>query len=447
MFNRQALFHSLKARITVSALLMVIVLLPIVGFTISNAYQKHMEAGLKNELTAYSYSLLAVAEFEDGLLIMPEAMADDRFNINQSGLYAFITASHSPKNTLWQSDSLLALKAPSTIVTPTMGNNRFYRVEIEQQSHFIYSFSVSFDGDNQAQQVTLHIVKAQAEFQLLMGEFRQQLTLGLLVLSAILIALQFIWLRWSLMPLSKLKQEIVDIEQGKHQQLSTQYPTELSQVAEQLNTLLTTEQQQRTRYRNALSDLAHSLKTPLAVLQGQISANNVEHSQEHIDVMRMMIEHQLKRAQSAGQSSWYLGVEISPVLEKLINSLSKIYHDKAIDFIVEVAPEIIFKGDEADLLEILGNLLDNACKAAKGQVAVKIIAINNQVSMIIEDDGQGIAEDKISQILERGKRADTYKQGHGIGLAIVRDLVESYQASLMISASENFGGAKFSLIF
>ncbi|MDO6445906.1 ATP-binding protein [Colwellia sp. 1_MG-2023] len=446
-------FNSLKSRIIVSALVMVMVILPIVAFFISSAYQKHMNASVENELVAYSYSILAVAELEDGLLLMPEALAENQFNTSESGLYALMTSKGNIPRTLWRSSSLLAMVIPYELQSPKVGESQFYALPVDDINHFVYSFSVSFsDSLNQEdslQNMTLHIIKQQADYQMLMTEFRQQLWLGLFVLMAVLLLLQFIWLNWSLKPLAMLKKEILGIEQGKESLLKEKYPQELKQVTEQLNTLLITEQNQRKRYRNALSDLAHSLKTPLAVLQGQLAAKDINpaEKQSQLDEINAMIEHQLKRAQSAGQSSWHLGVKISPSVDKLLNSLQKIYQDKQLLINKQMQADLIFKGDEADFLEIIGNLMDNACKAAKQQVLLTITKQDSSLIITVEDDGCGIADDKIDSILQRGTRADTYAQGHGIGLAIVRDLVESYQGTLVIASSFELTGAKFTVMF
>ena len=426
---------------------MVMLILPIVAFFISSAYQKHMNASVENELVAYSYSILAVAELENGQLFMPEALAENQFNTSESGLYALITSKENIPRTLWRSASLLAMVIPYDLQSPKIGNGQFNSLAIDDINHFIYSFSVSFNEGDITEEMTLHIIKQQADYQVLMTEFRQQLWFGLLVLMAVLLILQFIWLKWSLKPLAILKKEILEIEQGKENLLKEKYPEELQQVTEQLNTLLLTEQNQRKRYRNALSDLAHSLKTPLAVLQGQLAVEDVSQSQNQLDEINLMIEHQLKRAQSAGQSSWHLGVKISPCVNKLLNSLKKIYQDKPLSFKVNIQDELIFKGDEADFLEIVGNLMDNACKAANQHVHLTVTKQKSGLELVVEDDGCGIAPDKIDSILQRGTRADTYAQGHGIGLAIVRDLVESYQGELSINDSTELKGAKFILLF
>ena len=242
-----------------------------------------------------------------------------------------------------------------------------------------------------------------------------------------------------------LTHELEHIEKGQQKALDGNYPLELQQVTQQLNTLLATEENQRKRYRNALSDLAHSLKNPLAVIQSQttISAS----ASEQLQRINQIIEHQLKRAQSAGQSSWYLGVQVKQVVEKLITTLSKIYQDSELSFDVDVDETATFKGDEADLMEILGNVLDNACKAAKDRVAIKVVSLDKKLTIEISDDGEGLDESQQAVILSRGGRADTYQAGHGIGLAIVNDLVSSYQGQLFISNSTVHCGAIFIIVF
>ncbi|MBB6544576.1 ATP-binding protein [Thalassotalea piscium] len=438
--------HSLKARLFLSLIIMVVVVLPSIGMIITNAYEKHMVNSVENELSAYIYSILAVAEVEQLTLLMPEVLAENQFNVSQSGLYAVISAIKTPiSDELWHSQSLLTVELTDYNPRLNVGKSAFTTIDINQSPHFIYSYAVSFGDDEQAFPFTLHIIKEKVEFLLLMAEFKQQLFFGLVILIGLILIIQFIWLHWTLRPLLVLEKEIKAIEQGKIAKLAAIYPQELVEVTTQLNSLLATEQQQRKRYRNALSDLAHSLKTPLAVLQAEPSLS--AQSQEQINRINFTIEHQLKRAQSAGHSSWLLGINIKTVVDKLVTSLKKIYTDKPINLIANIEAGVLFKGDEADLLELLGNLLDNAYKAAKHTIKLTVNKQKNSVTIIVEDDGIGINEQLKKTIFDRGVRADTYQQGHGVGLAIVRDLVQSYNASLDISQSETLKGAKFTLIF
>jgi two-component system sensor histidine kinase PhoQ len=444
--------NSLKVRVLFSTLLMTIVMLPVIGLTLTNAFDRQLSIAMKNELTAYSYSILTVAEVDNNQLEMPEYLLENQFNISQSGLYALIN-SRPNKNfsaeTLWQSQSLLTLPlqalSAGLIPSPKIGENIFSVIILEGRKHLLYSFSVSFSDNAQPFPITLHLIKDQKEFLLALSDFKQQLWSWLLFLMLVFIVIQVAWLLWTLKPLKVLAHELTTIEQGKKNTLDAHYPLELQQVTSQLNTLLLTEQNQRKRYRNALADLAHSLKNPLAVMQSEASLSKEVHQQ--ISLINNIIEHQLKRAQSAGESSWHLGVEVKPLLDKLIASLMKVYQDKQLRFSVNVDNKALFKGDEADLMEMLGNLADNACKAAKSTVAVTVKVNNKQLTITVEDDGVGIESSQQQAILTRGTRADTYHAGHGIGLAIVRDLVSSYQGQLSITTSTSLGGAAFILTF
>lgn len=440
-----------------SAMFMVVVMLPVIGITLSNAFNDQLQSALKNELRAYSYSIFSVAEVENNQLIMPEMLLENQFNVIQSGLYAQITSIYldtlKSKKTpfkrvsksLWQSDSLLGIHLSNHLPSPKIGDFVFTEMLIENEPHMAYSISVSFGELEQAFPVTLHIFKNQAEFLAITNGFKQQLWTWLILLIVIFIIAQFIWLKWTLKPLNTLTAELEQVEQGKQNSLEKVYPLELEQVTLQLNTLLSTEQNQRKRYRNALSDLAHSLKTPLAVIQSQQALP--KETKEQITNISNMVEHQLKRAQSAGESAWHLGVNIQQTTDKLVNTLNKIYRDKQLNISVNIQNKALFKGDEADLMEILGNLLDNACKAAKSRIDFDVSFNAHCLRFTIADDGQGIEESQRKAILERGTRADTYDKGHGIGLAIVRDLVSSYNGELTIQNSSALGGALFVITF
>jgi two-component system sensor histidine kinase PhoQ len=440
-------FNSLKARLVISALLFILVLLPLIGVALNDAFTEQVKSATKNELSAYVYSILAVTEVENKQISIPELVLENRFNLIQSGLYAIATTEDaSGKQTIvWHSQSFMGMVPPPHFTIPATGQSAFEQIELAEQPHLIYSFSVSFASQNQNVPVTIHIIKDEREFQQQIDQFNQQLWTWLLILMFVMLVFQLSWLVWTLRPLARFTQELHSVEQGKSMQLSSQYPTELQAVARQLNILLNTEQTQRKRYRNALADLAHSLKTPLAVIKSQ--ADLSEASSEQVSVISRIIGHQLKRAQTAAAASWHLGIRVDDVAAKLLRTLAKIYREPQINLSGEMAEAAVFKGDEADLTEILGNVLDNACKAAKSTVKLTVTGDAYQLLICIEDDGPGISEALQNQIFERGIRADSYHQGNGIGLAIVRDLVDSYNGRISVSRSETLGGAKFSISF
>ena len=437
------LLGSLKVRIVVSALLLILVLLPIIGITVNNAFETQINVAAKNQLKAYVYSVLAMAEVEEGELQMPEHLLENQFNVIGSGLYAIITTKDN--QLLWTSNSFLGLNMPLNLPKPATGRNSYDSILINNNPQLIYSYSVSFATSEHPFTMTLHIIKNQHEYQQQINQFSNTLWTWLLILMALLFSVQLSWLLWTLNPLGKFSQELSAVEQGKSMQLGTDYPIELQNVAKQLNTLLQTEQNQRKRYRNALADLAHSLKTPLAVMQTQANLNDA--SLEQINRINHIVAYQLKRAQSAAGTGWHLGVSVDDSATRLIRTLGKIYQEKQLNITYQGDAEARFKGDESDLTEMLGNVLDNACKAANSTVIVNVKQLPNQLHISVEDDGAGVPKDKQQQIFERGIRADTYAQGHGIGLAIVRDLVDSYHGTLTVAQSDTLGGAKFEFEF
>ena len=442
-------YNSLKFRLIISALLMTFIILPIIGLTLSKAFEQQIVTSVKKELTAYSYSILALAEVEDGKISMPEQLLENQFNVIQSGLYAIISELNIQSNgeyrQLWQSNSLLSMSSPTILTSPEVGNHSFSSLTIDDKQHFIFSFSVSFNSNENNVPLTVHIIKNYNDFNGLVHNFEQQLWTWLLILMVLLFLVQGSWLVWTLKPLRVLKSEMMQIEQGKLTELQQKYPLELAQVTQQFNLLLRTERQQRKRYRNALSDLAHSLKTPLAVIQSQQELT--QGSNEQLQLINNIINHQLKRAQSAGEYAWHTGINVKVVVDKLITTMAKIYFDKGIKFHCTIDSQANFKGDKTDLLEMLGNIIDNACKACNQHIVISVNQLAEKLTISVADDGVGINTDLQINILNRGTRSDTYQEGHGIGLAIVRDLIESYQGQLIIGNSSTLAGAEFTLIF
>ncbi|QYK02483.1 ATP-binding protein [Shewanella psychrotolerans] len=445
------LFNSLSTRLMLSAMLLIVVLLPIIGLALNNAFKQQVMINIQDQLSAYLYSVLAVTDMEDGELLMPERLLENQFNVINSGLYALVSeqvSKASSSKVIWASNSFLGLSEPPRLPNPDVGSGDFSQIDIDGKTHLIYSFSVRFAVATQTPSdtpITVHIIKDFATVSEQQQAFSQHLWSWLLLLMLVLLTIQIAWLRWTLKPLARFKLELQSVQRGESYQLTGQYPTELQAVAKQLNTLLITEQRQRSRYRNALSDLAHSLKTPLAVIQSQKELSKT--SIEQVEQINRTIGHQLKRAQSAAGSAWHLGVKIKDTSDKLLRTLAKIHSGISLDYSTPPNELTVFYGDQSDLTEMLGNLLDNACKAAKAKVTLSINESNDKLIICIEDDGLGVNPELRQSILERGTRTDTYEKGHGIGLAIVRDLVESYQGELAIDQSDALGGARFQISF
>jgi len=294
------------------------------------------------------------------------------------------------------------------------------------------------------------------------SNFRASLWYWLGGVAVLLLLIQFLLLRWGLLPLHRMANDLKQIESGTTDKLQGVYPRELRGVTRNLNILIETERKQQSRYRTTLGDLAHSLKTPLAIISSviseladksnseQVSNEKLEAVEEQIQRMNQIVSYQLQRAVQSNRSSLLMrSVNASAALNKVLDAIAKVYADKQIRVTKTLDETLNFYGDERDLLEVLGNVLDNSFKYGKSQVAITLerdAADAQAIHFIIEDDGPGIDEEKREYVLQRGARADTLVQGQGIGLAVVTDIIASYEGSISIDNSQ-LGGVRIKFSF
>ena len=160
--------------------------------------------------------------------------------------------------------------------------------------------------------------------------------------------------------------------------------------------------------------------------------------------MDNIVQYQLQRAATAGRSALAAPLPVKPVVERLITTLQKVYHYKSVQLDSSVDDSVLFRGDEGDLMELLGNLLDNAFKWSHSRVVLEVAHEGRVVLIRVADDGPGIPDEQAERVLQRGVRLDEATPGHGIGLPMVRDIVEAYGGSILIEHSP-LGGALFRL--
>ena len=243
----------------------------------------------------------------------------------------------------------------------------------------------------------------------------------------ILVALQILILRSSLKPLVKIRGELKSLQQGQLNQLSTDAPDELRPLINEVNHLLSIMDQRLHRSRNALGDLAHAIKKPLTVIQQITDKSSIPETDKTVllkqsDEIYNLTDRILKKARLAGHS--YSGALFSfkEDLPSLIKTLEMMYPDKALQLTMDIPENINCTVDREDMLELLGNLLDNAYKWASQKISL-IVDINSALHIFIEDDGPGADPEKINELSRRGVRLDETTQGHGFGLAIAADIV------------------------
>ena len=398
------------------------------------------------------YNLLAAVDRSaDGMSISvsSERLFEPGLGARNTGLYALVY--DSQKQEIWRSQSV-ASEFPA-IEQIEVAAWAFDLVPHHGRNYFRLGFAIQWpDVNDQLQHYDIVVWRDAADYDAQLDRFRQILWAWLLITTALLLVLIYIVSRWGLRPLQQIGQEVKAIEENRQTGFEHQYPTEISPLTENLNILLKREQLQRQRYRNAMDDLAHSLKTPLAVLNGLSDQPSREFSEqevlrEQIERMNQIVSYQLQRSTSVIGMRMNKPVDLCQVVEKLMGALEKVYQQKRMRVEINLPGHLFLRMDESDCLEVVGNLLDNAFKYGRQQVAVTARLVDDRVAILsIEDDGQGLGSHEIEQILNRGTRLDQTTEGQGIGLAVVADIVDSYGIQLDFTCSR-FNGLSTCLKF
>jgi two-component system, OmpR family, sensor histidine kinase PhoQ len=441
--------HSLSRRLLVSVSVPLALFFGVMMLVLDTGFRALSERSLQELLDSQMVSLIAAADPQpDGSYAPTPQELDPRLRTPRSGLYAQIRSQHH----LWRSPSTAGRSSDfGALLVPGQRSNLTYttfghdRVAIESRA-------IQFADDPSGKRtLTFSVAVSLSPYEEELWRFRRELIGWFIGLMLVLLVTLAALLRWVLGPVRRMEREIHEVEEGRSETLGAGYPRELSGVATNLNALLVGERKRVARYRDTLGNLAHSLKTPLAVMRASLSSSAPAGPVgAEIDRMTGIIEHQLKRAAASGGA--LLGqapVEVAQVAAELRSTLLKVYAGKDLSLELAVAPATLFVGDRGDLTELIGNLLDNACKWCRSRVRLtassdESAGARERLNLVIEDDGPGISADDRARVLERGVRADQNVPGHGLGLAMVHDTVDLYGGQLSIDASP-LGGARFSV--
>jgi len=442
---------SLSARLLISVSLLLIFFFGATIVVLDAAFRDAGEQAERDILDGQLMALIAEAEPNiSGELEMPIDLREPRFGNLGSGLYgALFDDSDSP---VWTSRSSLGLNVPYG-QSPESGTPQFARLQLPDGTPLMsLSLAVQWELNNgELKPYTFNVAQSLDSFNAQIAIFRRQLFTWFAAVALIMLFSISVVMRGLLRPLRQIEAEISEVEEGRRQSLSADFPTELTSVARNMNLLIGSERARSERYRNTLDNLAHSLKTPLAairtVLTEQESSDMTERVEMQIERMNDIVRYQLRKPATLHSES--LGVASVPIdheLSRLVDGLSKVYSEKKPTIELDVTEGIHFRGEPGDFLELAGNLLDNACKWCEQRVRLTIRscgdshAENAGMSLTVEDDGPGIPESAADALLRRGMRLDESAPGHGIGLSIVKDIAASYGGDVSISTS-NLGGA------
>lgn len=442
---------SIHARLLLAASVVLAAFLGVTGFSLDKAFRSSSEKALKASLQSRVYAILAAAiEDEEGRFSLPEILTDPGFNLPDSGLYAEVSSPRAGFH--WRSASSVG-RSLKFLQPVAQGMGRYQFVELAGGGGLMaYSFGVSWEDDYGNETNYVLAVAEDLESHLeQVGAFRDSLLLWLGGAALLLLLAQGWVLRWGLQPLRSVARELRLIESGQSDQLSGDYPRELTGLTRNVNSLIRHAQARQQRYRDSLGDLAHSLKTPLAILQNladqerNLADGQSQPLSEQVTRMNQIVSHQLQRAAASGRTTLMQNLPLRPAAERIARSLAKVYQEKGIVWEISMDEKVGFPGDEGDLMEVLGNLMDNAWKYAGTRVRVSGEIYRQGMAVHVEDDGAGIPPVLARQVLKRGQRIDEQQPGQGIGLAVVEDIVTAYGGELKIGKSD-LGGADVSVL-
>jgi two-component system sensor histidine kinase PhoQ len=447
---------SLSARLLVSVSVLLLLFFGATVVVLDTAFRTAGEQARRDILDGHLMQLLAAANPNaEGALSFPPDLHEDRFNTLGSGLYGELRDEDNVQ--VWRSRSSLGLELPESEF-PGLGRLVFERAALSDGTPLLtLRLAVQWEFPNgDLKPYVFKVAESLDSFNAQIAGFRRQLIGWFAAIALIMLLSISVLMRGLLRPLRQIENEIGEIEEGKRLSLSEKFPTELTGVARNMNLLIDNERARSDRYRYTLDNLAHSLKTPLAAMRALISDITSQRElhgrfNEQIDRMDEIVRYQLRKPAASGADNLVLApVPVEKEVDRLIAGLRKVYHDKRPQIEADVASGMRFRGDTGDFLEVAGNLLDNACKWCDSHVKISVRptgdaqAIASGMLLSVDDDGPGIPGEAAEALLERGTRLDEATPGHGIGLAIVKDIARSYGGTLKISRSD-LGGARITV--
>ncbi|MCK4865844.1 MAG: sensor histidine kinase [Gammaproteobacteria bacterium] len=435
---------SIQSRLATGLLISLILVFLILWLAVSNNIQKLSENYIASRLEHDIETLLTAVSFDkENTLTINEKYINSIYNRPFSGHY--YTIKHN--KTLIRSRSLW----DQNLTLPTTINKNYHRtIQNGPENQQLIILSGYFNKKNQ--DVIINIAEDLTPIIKDISQFKKYFaTLSLFILIALLL-IQFIVLRKGLKPLRKIHSELSELEKGNINKLTTEVPNELQSIVNEVNHLSLALHNRLKRSRNALGDLSHAIKKPLTMLQnlsdknkGKFDPDTTEVLTNQISSIQNITDRILKRARIAGTSKLNSPFNINEDLPLLIKTVSTMYSDKNITITSDIPDKLEIQIDREDMLELLGNLLDNAWKWANSAINISIKQENNTI-IIIEDDGPGANEEPLNELTHRGVRLDETVSGDGFGLAITSDIINDYSGSLSLSRSEKLGGFKAKIL-
>lgn len=451
--------NSLAFRLFLSATTWTVVILFATGVSLSSLYHEAVERSFDRRLGVYLRTLVAaIAAPEEGGDRGSLSLGEPLFDLPLSGWYWQVTHLNTPKpetrlsRSLW--DGTLPHLADRQVQATTDGTRRSYIDGPEDQRLRLVERTVDLGEEGR---YLVSIAGDPQEIEEEMRAFNQTLAITFVMLAAVLLLITMFQVRFGLAPLKRISESLAAIRTGRAERLEGQFPVEIEPLARETNALIDANRQVVERARTHVGNLAHALKTPLSVIVNEAAAHSGEpfagKMREQADIMRDQVTRHLERARFAARLT-VVGVvtEVPPVVTALARMMEKLYHERGIQIEVDAPDPVRFLGERQDLEEMVGNLVDNACKWAASRVSITVESETRAgkglppgVRIVIDDDGPGLSATEREQVAQRGQRLDETKPGSGLGLSIVLELAALYGGSLNLSPAP-IGGLRAELV-
>ncbi|GEC58364.1 histidine kinase [Bradyrhizobium elkanii] len=440
----------MRLRLVAGGMIAILVALGVAGAGFVVLFQRHVSRAMAADLDVHLRQLLAGIDVgSDGHLIINRQPADPRFEEPLSGLYWQVTDDREQmlrSRSLW--DTTLRLPpdepGPSEVHQHEVNGPGDARVLVAERGVLMTV------GDRRVR-VRTAVASDLSRAAVAVKAFAKDLFVALALLAAVLAIATSVQVSLGLRPLAVLRRGISEIRAGHRKRLPAAVPSEVGPLVEEVNALIDAQEREIARSRGRAADLAHGFKTPLAALTSDAARlrergddKTAEDIEAVADAMSRHVDRELAlaRLRSGTGSTGAAMSELRPLVSSLLTTLARTSSGEKILFERSIPEGLRIPLDRTDLAEVLGNLLENAARHAKARV--RIAAIADPLSVVVEDDGEGIPEDQIARVLERGGRLDEQGSGSGLGLAIVQDVLEAYRWHLQITRSE-LGGARVTI--
>jgi signal transduction histidine kinase len=430
--------NSLAFRLVASAAIWCALLLSVGGYALSRLFTDTVERNFDARLRVLLEGVVAGSDLaDDGVLVLRPQLGEPRFDQPLSGWYWQIDDGDGP---LRRSASLWDENLPAI---PVAGGQGVTIDLVGPHGEPLRALSRAIGLPGREEPFVYTVAGDRREIDAETERFNRLLVLGLGTLLLGVVAAVLIQVRFGLEPLRRIRRGLADVRIGRAKRLAGDYPEEIRPLADELNALLDHNEAVVERARTHVGNLAHGLKTPIAVLTNEASRSRgslAALTLRQTALMRQQVDHHLSRARAMATAS-VIGsrCDVAPVLSDLQRTLARIYAARELAIETVCPPELAFRGARQDLEEMLGNLLDNACKWARSRVVASAGAVDERLMVVVEDDGPGLPPERRNEVMQRGRRLDERVPGSGLGLSIVVDIAELYGGALSLHEAASGG--------